>query len=121
VAVFASVAVVLVAAVAIGSLEAVKHLGTDRSVLRITDETTVTSTPTTEAAAETPVVLYRANLERTGVYQSGGPSQLPKVLWKVLVASGRNEDVTSPAVSGGVAYFGSNFEGDDGCYLWAVK
>ena len=39
VAVFASIAVVLVAAVAVGSLEAVKHLGKDQPILVITDDT----------------------------------------------------------------------------------
>jgi photosystem II stability/assembly factor-like uncharacterized protein len=58
VAVFASIAVVLVAAIAIGSLEAVKHLGKDQPILVIGDDTLspaatgqTTQTTVTEATA----------------------------------------------------------------------
>ena len=53
VAVFASVAVFLVAAITVGSLEAVKHLGNGQPILVITDQTTVPSTPATQPAATT--------------------------------------------------------------------
>ncbi len=45
VAVYASIAVVLVAAVAVGSFEAVKHLGKDRAILVIGGDTTNTTAP----------------------------------------------------------------------------
>ena len=58
VAVFASIAVVLVAALTIGSLEAVKHLGKDQPILVITDDslspaTTGQTTQTTATEAAT--------------------------------------------------------------------
>ena len=58
IAVFASIAVVLVAAITVGSLEAVQHLGKDQPIVVITDDTigispgsTGQSTPTTAAEA----------------------------------------------------------------------
>jgi outer membrane protein assembly factor BamB len=75
--------------------------------------TTTQAVTTTEAAEETPVAMFRGNLERTGVYPSGGPTQLNGLVWKFETAGA----VTfSPAISGGVVYFGST----DG-YLYAVK
>ncbi|MDT9236343.1 PQQ-binding-like beta-propeller repeat protein, partial [Limnospira sp. PMC 917.15] len=48
--------------------------------------------------------MFRGNLERTGVYPPGGPTELTQLVWKF-----RTEDgiFSSPAVSGGVVYFGS--------------
>jgi hypothetical protein len=53
VAVFASIAVFLVAAITVGSLEAVKHLGNGQPILVITDQTTVPSTPATQPVTTT--------------------------------------------------------------------
>lgn len=56
--------------------------------------------------------MFRANLERTGVFPSGGPSTLNELIWKF-----KTENVvdSSPAISGGIVYFGS----DEG-HLYAV-
>ena len=57
--------------------------------------------------------MFRGNLERTGVYPPGGPTELTKLAWKFRTERGIS---SSPAVSGGVVYFGS---GDN--HLYAVK
>ena len=56
--------------------------------------------------------MFRANIERTGVYPVGGPTTLNQLMWKF-----KTDDavVSSPALSGNVVYFGSM----DG-YLYAV-
>ena len=77
VAVFASIAVVLVAAVAVGSLEAVKHLGKGTPIVYITDQTTVPSTSSSAAASETPAAMFRGNLERTGSTPVVDPKDRP--------------------------------------------
>jgi eukaryotic-like serine/threonine-protein kinase len=115
VAVYACVAAVLVAALAMGSLEAVRHLGNGQPILVITDQTTVPSTPgqTTETTvSETSAAMYRGNLERTGVYRGGGPTEVPELVWKFKTGGAV---ASSPVVSDGVVYFGSA----DG-YLYAV-
>ncbi len=99
VAVYASIAVVLVAAVAVGSLEAVKYLGKGTTIVYITDETTVTPattqavTPTTESTATTTA------------------GRLGELVWKFQAGA----TVGSPVVFDGVAYFGSEDN-----YLYAV-
>ena len=60
---------------------------------------------TTGAASNTGVAVYRADLERTGVYPSGGPTKRPKLVWKFK--TGADSVVSSPAVLDGVVYVGS--------------
>ena len=50
---FASIAVFLLAAITVGSLEAAKHLGNGHPILVITDQTTVPSTPATHPVTTT--------------------------------------------------------------------
>lgn len=57
--------------------------------------------------------MYQANLQRTGVYPSGGPTELTQLVWKFKT---EHAVTSSPAVSGDVVYFGS----EDG-NLYAVK
>ncbi len=95
VAVFASVAVALVAATIIGSLVAARYLGDSTTIVYITDETTATSaTTTTEAATSTTV------------------GRMGELVWK-FQTGGRVR--SAPALSDGVIYFGS----EDG-YLYAL-
>jgi eukaryotic-like serine/threonine-protein kinase len=71
------------------------------------------------AAAAVGGVMYRGNLERTGVYPGGGPVQQPRLLWEFRTPSTTSlpmEYISSPVVSGGAVYFGSQ----DG-YLYAVS
>jgi serine/threonine protein kinase len=56
--------------------------------------------------------MFRGNLERTGVYPSGGPIELTQLLWKFNTGDRIN---SSPAVSDGVVYVGSLDS-----YLYAV-
>ena len=66
VAAFASIAVFLVAAITVGSLEAVKHLGNGQPILVITDQTTVPSTPATQpVTTTTQAVTTTTGLEGT--------------------------------------------------------
>ena len=47
--------------------------------------------------------MFRANLQRTGVYNTKGIHQLTELKWKF-----KTEDVdSSPAIADGVVYFGS--------------
>jgi hypothetical protein len=108
IAVFASIAIVLVTAVAIGSVVAVRHLGQQHFVLRITDDTDVGN----GGVSDTASAMFRGNLERTGVYPSGGPTHLNGLAWKFKAGGGV---WSSPAFSDGVVYVGSD---DD--YLHAV-
>jgi len=48
--------------------------------------------------------MFRGNPERTGVYPPGGPRELTELVWRFRVEYGVG---SSPAVSGGVVYFGS--------------
>jgi len=106
---YASLAVVLVAAVTVGSLEAVKHLGNDQPILVITDDTTGVSPGSTgqiaQSADDQPsAAMFRGNAARTGVYPSGGPTDLPELLWKFKTGEGEG---TSPVVADGVVYVAS--------------
>ena len=56
--------------------------------------------------------MFRGNLERTGVFPSGGPSSLNELVWKFKT---EDEVFSSPAISGGIVYFGS-YDG----HLYAV-
>ena len=103
IAVFASIAVVLVAAITVGSLEAAKHLGKGTPIVYITDDTGGISPGSTgetsqSAVGETSAAMPRGNLERTGVYPDSGPTQLSGVLWKFWIGRFVRSD---PAVSGG--------------------
>lgn len=108
VAVFASITVVLVAAITVGTLEAVKYLGTDQPILVITDDTAgispgSTGQTTQTAAGEASAAMERGNLERTGVYPDGGPTRLSGVLWKFWTGKSLR---SSPAVLDGTVYVG---------------
>ena len=71
--------------------------------------TPATPTETTAAATgEERTAMFRANLERTGVYPSGGPTRRPKLLWTFKSTSVAGmELISSPVVADGVAYVGS--------------
>lgn len=104
VALYASLAVVIVVAITVGSLEASKRLGNDHPIVRITDDTTAASLggPAPVApASESSAAMFRGNAARTGVYPSGGPTSMPEVLWKFK--TGESEG-SSPVVSDGVVY-----------------
>jgi len=76
--------------------------------------TTTTSpvTATTGSPPDTGAVMWRGDLERTGVYAGGGPSRLGGLVWKFKAGDAVE---SSPAVFDGVAYVGS-----DDTYLYAV-
>jgi len=78
-----------------------------------TTRTTTTPPTTTVGSTDAGSAMFKSNLEHTGVYASGGPSQLNELAWKF-----KTGDVVlpSPAISDGVVYFGSS----DG-NLYAVK
>jgi outer membrane protein assembly factor BamB len=59
--------------------------------------------------------MFRANLQRTGVFESEGVRRLRGVKWKFETERVVEAWFSSPSVSGGVIYFG----GGDG-YLYAV-
>ncbi len=91
VAAFASIAVVLLAAVAIGSFEAVEHLGKGTPIVYITDETTVPSaTATTKAVTTTAQATTTTTAGRLG-----------ELVWKFQTGGQVN---SSPAISDGVVY-----------------
>jgi hypothetical protein len=75
--------------------------------------TTPTPPATTAGSNDTGSAMFRGNLERTGVYASGGPSQLNELVWKIKTGAAV---YSSPAISDGVVYFGSS----DG-NLYAVR
>lgn len=56
--------------------------------------------------------MFRANLQRTGVYFSESVRELTQLLWKFQAGGGI---ISSPAIADGTVYFGSN----DG-YLYAL-
>ena len=58
------------------------------------------------AHGETFTCMSKADLGRTGVYPDDGPSQLTGLLWKF--PTGGHPVISSPAVSGGMVYFGSS-------------
>jgi photosystem II stability/assembly factor-like uncharacterized protein len=105
VAAYASIAVVLVAAVAIGSLEAVKHLGKDQPILVITDDTlSPASTGQTTQTTQVPTASTGA-WEQLPVSVEGG-------VVNVLVM-----DPSDPAV----LYAGTDeglFKSTDGAASW---
>jgi hypothetical protein len=68
---------------------------------------------TTGVSENANQAMFRGNLARTGVYPDGGPKKLTELAWKAKTGDGV---FSSPAVSGGVVYFGS----DDG-HLYAVR
>jgi outer membrane protein assembly factor BamB len=49
--------------------------------------------------------MFRANLNRTGVYPEGGPSAFNDLVWKFKT---ERQILSSPVVSDGVVYLGSN-------------
>ena len=49
------------------------------------------------------VCMFRGNLERTGVYNTDGPKELPEIKWKFKTGGSSS----FPVVCGGVVYFGS--------------
>jgi len=59
--------------------------------------------------------MFRANLQRTGVYNTKGVHQLTELKWKF-----KTEDkvFSSPAIADGVVYFGSN---DGNLYAVDIK
>ena len=61
--------------------------------------------------------MFRANLQRTGVYPSKAVRELTELKWKFKA---QGDFVTSPAVSKGVIYFGSEDNNEDVGYLYAV-
>jgi hypothetical protein len=60
--------------------------------------------------------MFRANPQRTGVYQTEGVRRLHGIKWKFKTERVIEAWFSSPTIVDGVAYFGS----DDG-YLYAVK
>ncbi|MET0096586.1 PQQ-binding-like beta-propeller repeat protein [Limnospira platensis] len=48
--------------------------------------------------------MFRGNLERTGVYPPGGPTELTQLVWRFSTQAAIS---SSPAVSEGIVYFGS--------------
>ena len=96
IALYASLAVVIVAALTVGSLKAVKtvkHLGKDQFTLVITDDPTIITPDTTgqdiqTSTSEPSTAMFRGNAARTGVYPSGGPIDPPELLWKFKTGAG---------------------------------
>lgn len=120
IAVFASLAIVLVAAVAIGSLEAVKHLGNDQPALVITDDTVGISPGSTGQTGQTtpPVSTSEVAIATTQATTTTAGSRLGELVWK-FQTGGRV--FSSPAVSGGVVYVGAgSIQPNVGGYLYAV-
>lgn len=71
-------------------------------------EQLLSETPVPEELVLDPTpdtLIYRANLERMGVYQSAGPKTSPEVLWK-FNTEGVISD-SSPVVYGRIAFIGS--------------
>jgi len=56
--------------------------------------------------------MFRANLQRTGVYYTRGVDQLSELKWKFKTQNGVG---SSPAIADGVVYFGSRDN-----YVYAV-
>src|SRR5438093_6606365 len=66
--------------------------------------------------AEPANAMFRANLERTGVYRTRGMRRLHGVKWKFKTGRVIEAWFSSPTVSNGMVYFGS-----DDSYLYAVS
>jgi eukaryotic-like serine/threonine-protein kinase len=71
---------------------------------------------TLSSVAESPGAMFRANLERTGVYQTQGMPRLHGVKWKFKTERVIEAWFSSPTVSSETVYCGS----DDG-YLYALN
>ncbi len=56
------------------------------------------------AALSQPASMFRGNLRHTGVYDAPGVRTFPKVKWKFQTGA---RVISSPAIAGGVIYFGS--------------
>ena len=59
----------------------------------------------TELEAKPKAAMFRANLQRTGVYKTKGVHQLTELKWKFKTKGGFSP--SSPVIADGVAYFGS--------------
>jgi hypothetical protein len=66
-------------------------------------------------ASTSDEVMFRANLQRTGIYATLGIKHLRGVKWKFRTERVIEAWFSSPTVTGGVVYFGS-----DDSYLYAV-
>ena len=66
--------------------------------------------------AVSPTVMFRANLERTGVYKTPGIQRLHGVKWKFKTERVIEAWFSSPAASDDIVYFGS-----DDSYLYALN
>ena len=80
-------------------------------------ETTTTQAVTTTTRATTTTTdsgeaMFRGDLQRTGVFESTGPSQEPRLVWEFETSG---TVASSPAVSDGVLYFGTTDN-----YLYAL-
>lgn len=68
--------------------------------------------------------MFHANPARTGVYPEGGPANPGTLLWKFKTAK---QFEASPAVAGGMVYFGSNdgifhaVDLKDGVEKWKIE
>lgn len=60
--------------------------------------------------------MYRANLQRTGVYDESGPTHFNKVAWKYEPEESDSQSFTAPIVFNGVVYFG----GGSDKYVYAL-
>lgn len=76
----------------------------------------ICSWPHLTLGQSSPPATFRANLQRTGVFETKGVSRLYGVKWKFKTGRVVEAWFSSPSVSGGVIYFGS----DDG-YLYALN
>ncbi len=117
IALYVFLAVVVIAAMTVGSLEAIKHLGKDQSILVISDDPTgitpgSTGRDTQTSTSEPSAAMFGGNAARTGVYPGGGPTDQPELLWKFKTGGGEG---SSPVVSDGVVYVGGGYE-----YLYAL-
>ncbi len=108
VAVFASAAVILVAAITVGSLEAVKYLGEDQPILVITDDTLspATTGQTTQTTASGATTAQSGSWERLQLGLGGGP------VYALVM------DPTDPAVLYATADKGL-FKSTDGAASWS--
>lgn len=66
--------------------------------------------------AVSPNVMFRANLERTGVYKTPGIQRLHGVKWKFKTERVIEAWFSSPTASDDIVYFGS-----DDSYLYALN
>jgi outer membrane protein assembly factor BamB len=78
----------------------------------ITTQAVTTTTHATTTTTDSGEAMFKGDLQRTGVFESGGPSQKPDLVW-VFQTSGAVG--SSPAISDGVVYFGTSDN-----YLYAL-